>query len=296
MTASRSRSSPAQTGGLAADAKPVLVDHAAGHQLPAHPPAAARGRARRSRDAIRRVHGATGVPRERTRYGSPMLRRATTIALLWFALAPAAAGASSGDVAATHAYVQANYALNRAGVGLIKQGEANIQALNRKLARECLHAGAGSPVNELAQPMSYEVAAALWAVEYGTAAGPIRTFVAAVGHLHWSNGRITRIAHDYATSLHDLSTLPVPSLCADVRAWTASGFTAIPTNVAQLDKRVEAIEGESIPPKLLAPFERGSDASVVARTRGLERRLAEKEFVVGQDDWIEVTETLGLQL
>jgi hypothetical protein len=225
-----------------------------------------------------------------------MLRRATTIAVLWFALAPSAAGASPGDVAATHAYVQANYALNRAGVGLIKPVEANAQALNRKLARECLHAGAGSPVNELAQPMSYEVAAALWAVEYGTAARPIRTFVAAVGHLHWSNPRITRIAHDYATSLHDLSTLPVPNLCADVRAWTASGFTAIPANVAQLDKRVEAIEGESIPPKLLAPFERGSDASVVARTRGLEHRLAEKEFVVGQDDWIEVTETLGLQL
>lgn len=245
---------------------------------------------------MRRVHGATGVHRDRARYGSLMLRRAATIVLLWFALAPAAAAASSGDVAATHAYVRANYALNRAGVGLIKQGEARIQTFNRKLAQECLHAGAGSPVNELAQPMSYEVAAALWAIAYSTAAGPIRTFVAAVRSLHWSSARITHIARGYATSLHELSTLPVPDLCADVRAWTASHFTAIPANVAQLDKRVEAIEGESIPPKLLAPFERGSDASVVARTRGLEHRLAENEFVVGQDDWIEVTETLGLQL
>ena len=88
----------------------------------------------------------------------------------------------------------------------------------------------------------------------------------------------------------------MPNLCADVRAWTASRFSAIPPNVAQLDKRVEAIEGEPIPPKLLAPFERGADASVAARTRGLEHKLAENEFVVGQDDWIEVTETLGLQL
>jgi hypothetical protein len=225
-----------------------------------------------------------------------MVKRAATIALVLLALAPTAAIASPGDVAATHAYIQANYAFSRASVGLIKRGEANIQAFNRKLAGECLHVGAGSPVNELAQPMSYEVAVALWAISYGTAASPIRTFVAAVRPLHWSNSSLTRIAHNYATSLHELSTLPVPHLCADVRAWTASGFTVVPTNVAALDKRLEAIEGESIAPKLLTPYERGSDASVVARTRSLEHKLAENEFVVGQDDWIEVTETLGLQL
>jgi hypothetical protein len=225
-----------------------------------------------------------------------MLERATVIAAVALALAPAAAIASSGDVAATHAYIQANYALVRAGVARIGAAEANIQTLNRKLARECPRAGAGSPENEAAQPMSYEVAVALWAVAYGTAAGPIRTFVNAVRPLRWSNQRITRIAHEYATSLHALSTLPVPDLCTDVRAWTASGFQTIPAHTAQLDRQLEAIEGESIPPKLLAPFERGSDASVAARARRLEVKLAETEFMVGQTDWIEVTETLGLQL
>ncbi len=218
------------------------------------------------------------------------------IAAVVLGLAPAAAIASSGDVAATHAYIQANYALARAGVARIGAAEANIQALNGKLARECPRVGAGSPENEAAQPMSYEVAVALWAVAYGTAAGPIRTFVSAVRPLRWSNRRITRIAHEYATSLHDLSTLPVPDLCTDVRSWTASGFNVIPADVAQLDRRLEAIEGESVPPKLLAPFERGSDASVAARTRSLELKLAETEFMVGQTDWIEVTQTLGLQL
>ena len=51
-----------------------------------------------------------------------------------------------------------------------------------------------------------------------------------------------------------------------------------------------------MPPKLLAPFVRGSDARLLARTRSLELKLAETEFMVGQTDWIEVTETLGLQL
>src|SRR5437667_429320 len=198
----------------------------------------------------------TGERGIQARYGLPVLIRATTLSALALALAPGAAIASSGDVGATHAYIQANYPLARAG----------------------------SPENEVAQPMSYEVAVALWAVAYGTAAGPIRTFVSAVRPLRWSNQRITRIAHQYATSLHELSTLPVPDLCADVRAWTANGFHTVPANVAQLDRRLEAIEGESVPQKLLAPFERGSDAGVAARTRGLEVKLAETEFMVGQTD------------
>ena len=223
-----------------------------------------------------------------------MLRKAAIVAALTLAVAPARALASAGDVAATHAYIQANYALNRASVSLIKRGEARIQAYNGRLARECPKAGAGSPVTEVSQPMSYEVAVALWAIAYGTAGAPIRTFVAAVKPLHWTNPRLTRIARNYATSLHELSTLPLPDLCSDVRAWTASGFQAAPANVAALDKRLEAIEGESIPARLLAPYERGSDAGLAARTRGLEVKLAENEFMVGQTDLIEVTQTLGL--
>jgi hypothetical protein len=209
-------------------------------------------------------------------------------------VAPARALASAGDVAATHAYIQANNALNRASVSLIPQGEARIQAYNSRLTRECPKAGAGSPVTEVSQPMSYEVAVALWAIAYSTAAAPIRTFVAAVKPLHWSNPRLTRIARNYATSLHELSTLPLPDLCVDVRAWTASGFQSVPANVAALDKRLEAIEGESIPARLLAPYERGSDAGLATRTRRLEVKLAENEFMVGQTDLIEVTQTLGL--
>ena len=143
--------------------------------------------------------------------------------------------------------------------------------------------------------MSYEVAVALWSLSYGMAAAPIRKFVSAVKRLHWSNARVTRIARGYATSLHELSTLPLPDLCGDVRAWAASRFQAIPASTTQLDRRLEAIEGETIPRKLLAPYERGGDASVVARTRSLEVKLAEEEFVVGQTDWDQVQETLALR-
>jgi len=223
-----------------------------------------------------------------------MLRRALTAAMLALALAPSGALASAQDVAATHAYIKANYALSKVGVSLIRKGQSNIEAFNSKLARECPLAGKGTPEDETSQPMSYEVAVALWAISYGTGSGPIGKFVAAVRPLHWSNARITSIAHGYATSLHELSTLPVPNLCADVREWAASGFHTVPAHVQALDARLEAIEGESVPLKLLAPYERGSDASLAARARSFELKLAETEFMVGQDDWIQVLETLGL--
>jgi hypothetical protein len=57
---------------------------------------------------------------------------------------------------------------------------------------------------------------------------------------------------------------------------------------------VEGIEPKTIPPRLLAPYERGADASILARTKRLETKLAENEFMVGQTDWIQVLGTLGL--
>src|SRR5438132_5416415 len=140
-----------------------------------------------------------------------------TVALVAGSLASAAspAIASASDVTATHTYIQANYALARAGVAKINAAQAKIDAFNGKLESECPRAGAGSPVTEVSEPMSGEVAAALWSLSYGTSAGPIRAFGNAVKPLRWSNPRITRIAHAYATSLHEMATLPLPDLCAD---------------------------------------------------------------------------------
>jgi len=209
-------------------------------------------------------------------------------------LAPSQAIAAPQDVAATHAYIQANYALARASVALIGPVQAKIERLNGSLAHECPQAGIGTPEVEASQPMSYEVAAALWSVAYGSAAGPIRTFVAATGRLRWSNHTITRAAASYARNQREFSALPLPNLCADVRAWKASGFQVVPATTLSLDRRAEAIELNPVPPRLLHPYATGSDASVLARTMQLETKIEENEFSKGQTDWIQVLDTLGL--
>jgi hypothetical protein len=217
-----------------------------------------------------------------------------TVALGTLGIISAQASAASTDIAATHAYIEANYALAKASVARIDPGQAKIESLNGELARECPGAGSGSAEDEASQPVSYVVAVALWSVAYGSDAGPISAFVKAAGHLRWSNRAITRLDQKYARNLHELATLPLPPLCEDVRSWKASGFQTIPATALALDDHEQAIEEEAIPARLLAPYERGDDARILQRTEALETKLEEREFLVGQGDWIQVLETLGL--
>jgi hypothetical protein len=228
-----------------------------------------------------------------------MLRRSTVFLILLApagasVLAPAGALATSQDAAATHAYIEANFAFAQASQARAAVAQAAAVRLTGRVARECRDAGSGSPQNEESQKVSYEAAGALWSVIYGADAGPIRTFVRAVAPLRWSNPQLTRAAQGYARSLHELATLALPNLCADVRIWSAGGFRTIPATTVHFDKYVESIEGHTIAPRLLAPYERAGDRGVVERTTRIETKLEHTETATGFNDWDSLLETLGL--
>lgn len=217
-------------------------------------------------------------------------------ALVLGLLAPATASATSlDDVAATHAYIVANSAFVRASEARVRSTQVRIVGFKRKLGRECPNAGAGSPQSEEGHKLSYEVAGALWSLSYGADAAPIHTFAAAVRPLRWSNGKLTRIAAAYAKSLLELAALPLPHICADVRAWSASGFHTVPAATLAFDRRAEAIEGHSISPRLLAPYEQPADRGTLEQTTRLESKLEGTELGAGMNDWNKLLETLGLQ-
>jgi hypothetical protein len=218
----------------------------------------------------------------------------TAVAALLLGLAPTRALATSANVAATHSYIRANYTLAHTSDVLEATVQYNVNRYTAKIAHECKDAGAGTLENEAAQQLGSEAAGALWSVAYSTAAAPIRAFRRSVEHLHWSNPRLTRIAHAYASSLYALATLPAPNLCGDVRAWQASGFHTIPASTVAFDRHVEAIEGHTIPWRLLAPYELPQDKVLAQRTANLESVLEHDEFEIGFEDWMSLLETLGL--
>jgi hypothetical protein len=207
---------------------------------------------------------------------------------------PASASAAPKDVASTHAYVVAAYAALHSVVSKWSTVEAGIHKLDLRFQAECPHVGAGSPQSEEEQKLSTEVAGALWATGYRTETQVVRRFVKAVSSLTWSNPAITRAARKFTKGLHEMTVLPIPDLCGDVRAWEAGGFKAVPADVAQYDNHVEAVEVKEIPRNLLRPYEQPGDKGLVARVEHLATRFEELEFERGQDDWNTLLETLSL--
>jgi hypothetical protein len=211
-----------------------------------------------------------------------------------FGVAPAAALATPQDVTSTHAYIRANYALNRATQKKTKAAQAGIEATIHKLGQECPKLGVGSPQNEESQRLSYEVVVALWSTSYTIDAGPIRKFAQTVRHLHWSNPKLTHMTQRYAADLQELAGLQMPNVCGDVTAWKETGFKTVPAASVQLDRRVEAIEPKAIPPALLAPYEQPADKAILATTMRIESQLQQTETVEGFNDWDQALETVGL--
>jgi hypothetical protein len=216
------------------------------------------------------------------------------LAGLMLALVPAHAVAAPRDVAATHAYIQAAYKLARASVANIRVAQARIERLNGRLARECPHAAEASPQNDASQPVSGLVVVAEWSIAFGTNAGPINAFVTATKRLRWSSAGTTRIAQRYGRSLHEMAALPMPNLCQVIATWKAGGFQAPPAGVVPLVQHTESIELNRVPSRLLAPFARGADAGILARTDRLQAKIAEAEFVDGVHDTFQLLDTLSL--
>jgi hypothetical protein len=225
-----------------------------------------------------------------------MKRKPTVIllCLLGLGLMPSSALGNARDIASTRAYVIANYTLVRTAHTDLPSAEARIAALNTTLGQQCPQVAANSPQNGQSQQLSNEVAGALWSIVYHTDVGAVNAFVNAVTPLHWTNHKLTRIARHYAESLRQLSDLPMPEVCADVRSWTSSGFKTVPASTIQFDKRLEAIGASTIPQRLLARYERPSIRAIASRADKLEAQLNDAETNVGFNDWNTLLETLGL--
>lgn len=231
-------------------------------------------------------------------YACTMVARPASLLLtaaLAFAVAPPVALAQTGNAASTRAYIQANYALVRAGRSNLATGNAALKGLVRQLTGECPLAAAGSPQNHDSEQLSNEVAGALTVVAYHPDAAAMGAFARAVGGLRWSNRTLTRTVRTYATQIRGLAALALPDVCGDVRAWAAGGFQALPAQTVQFDQRYYAvdIEAEEVPLRLLKPFESAGEASLVRRTKQLEAPLAEAE-ANAVSDYTQILDALKL--
>lgn len=202
--------------------------------------------------------------------------------------------ALASDLASTEAYVRANYALVLAGHRDIHTARARIASLRERLRHECGAVVAGSPQDEDSEKLTWEVIGAMTIVGYSPGASAATRFSRSVARLRWSSNSLTRAVHKYARQgLAEVRT-PLPDVCADLRAWKASGYTALPQSTVHFRQTFyENYVGVGFMPDQLKRIVPASLRALVQRSRHYEEEIAEIEaFEV--ETFGEIIDSLGL--
>ncbi len=217
-----------------------------------------------------------------------------TAATASVAAQPGAALADSPNAAATQAYVQANYALVQAARSHVASAEASFVRILRQVRQECPAAAAESPEDTDAEQLSDEVVGTMVLSAIRPYLQPIRTFIRKIEPLRWSNHGLTSAIKAYAGKLTSMSTLAVPALCADVKAWTASGFQTLPATTVRFDQRFMStwVASGELPASLTA-YESPQERALARRSHQIEVQLTEFE-ARGAEPWGDILDALDL--
>ena len=113
----------------------------------------------------------------------------------------------------------------------------------------------------------------MWATAYRADGAIVRRFIHRVTGVTSSNATLNRRVYKFLNGLDEMLALQVPDICSDVRAWTASGYTRVPTSTLQFDRHVEAIDVEIPSPRLAEPYLDSSDRSARAQARAPDHAL-----------------------
>jgi hypothetical protein len=156
------------------------------------------------------------------------------LAVILCSSAPAAARVAASDAAATHAYLEARIALQRAS-GVTEAAEMQaIEALAAQVGRECPNVLAGAPphakgehTNQSEDEISNEIFTAASGAAEHLAQPSDERFERTVRHLRWSNPALTRLLRSLALEQAEQAAIPAPNLCSDTKFWVNSGYTAV---------------------------------------------------------------------
>lgn len=209
--------------------------------------------------------------------------------------APASTPAASpGDVAATHAYLEADYAWVQAELTNVPASSASLEAFAGKLAEECKGAIASvlpaqlppsSPrkfgeyrrESEQRDELEGETLTALSSAWEAPDRPAASVLAAALMSLQWSSPAITQTVRLHASVFEEQFGAAPPDVCADIKAWVASGYKTLSAGTKALRSRKEAVEkrigqGPSIH-QLVAPYEGAPEKALIKKTGELEREV-----------------------
>jgi hypothetical protein len=182
--------------------------------------------------------------------------------------APAPAVARVDDAAATQAYLRASEAYARAHYAAVRASVAAIEAYGNQIAVECPSALTFAPRDQAFEELGEEaIKTSLY-----TGLAPVRSallrLVHVLGHLTWSDRTLTQLVRAEAAQEQAHATLALPDVCADIAAWKASAYAALPQDTHGFLARLEGLESGST----IGPSEESREAAIVRLLRHYERQ------------------------
>lgn len=216
------------------------------------------------------------------------------LALTWGLASGATPALASSNASSTQTYVQANYALVHVARSHLTASEGGPLEVLAKVKGECPAAGAGSPQDAESTQMSDEVIGTIVIAGAQPDLQAIRTFIRTASSLTWSNSSLTSAVHAYANKLKTVLSLTPPNLCAEVKAWAASGYhTLTATTTTFVAKFMPAWVALGFLPPQLARYESGAAKALAGRAGPFEQELSEGE-ARAVEHWGDIMDTLML--
>jgi hypothetical protein len=245
-----------------------------------------------------------------------MARRLTAAAAAAVTLAAAAPAAtattpvSPADRAATHVYLEAEYAYASAAAADVGASSGAVEALAASLSRQCPGVLAGAPTESgqlgASRPRSARIRGQrarqgheldaleleLTVAEVDAATTPnhaaLEALIAAEQSLRWSDARVTTLVADLLEVDRESLQPAAFDPCADMSAWRASGFRTLPLQTSELEERLIerslATLGRPSLAGLLTRYENAQERALQRRTLTLQAQSAEALFGTEQAD------------
>jgi hypothetical protein len=181
------------------------------------------------------------------------------------------------DVAATLAYLRASETYARGASAKAGASVTAIVVRAGKIARECPSALTYAPRDEAFREFGEEVSTALFYAGVAPMRATRLGFARAVGQLSWSDHKLTRLVRAGAVEEHAIAEAALPDVCADILAWKASAYAALPQTASRFLARVHAIESLSV----VGQSEESREAAIMRllkRYEGLREKRAIKRL------------------
>jgi hypothetical protein len=162
--------------------------------------------------------------------------------------APAAARVTAGDAAATHAYLQATIARDRADSNDFPGLLATLAALEVQVKSECPNILVGAPphvkgekTNESEEQITSELLSATLGRSDVVEHHEDVRFEKIVGRLRWSSRKLTKLLRSLALEAAEQSAIPPPDLCADLHYWVTSGYNFVSPGTKSYLHRLDVV-------------------------------------------------------